>query len=121
MRILVIDDEAPVREFIRQILEEEGHQVSDAEDGEKGLKALLTFPADLVISDILMPNKEGIETIRLVRQQFPHIKLLAISGGGTRKMVDVLPAALQLGAHHTLAKPFTPEELLDAITTILCD
>jgi CheY-like chemotaxis protein len=110
-----------VRAFIRQTLEEEGYQLNEATDGEEGLKALHTFPADLVITDIFMPYKEGIETIHELHRAFPQIKLLAISGGGTRMMTEALPAARQFGAHHTLAKPFTPEELLDAVTTALPD
>lgn len=117
--ILIIDDEPPVRAFIRQTLEEEGHQISEAADGEEGVKVLRTFPADVVITDIFMPNKDGIETIRELRRVFPQVKLLAISGGGMRRMTGTLPAAQQFGAHHTLAKPFTPEELLTAVNTTL--
>ena len=118
-QILVIDDELPVRMLLRQILEGEGYEVREANDGEEGMHALYEAPADLVITDIFMPNQEGIETIRIVRQQFPQIKLLAISGGGVRKMMDVLPAAKQFGAHLTLMKPFTPGELLNAVTAVL--
>jgi CheY-like chemotaxis protein len=119
--ILVIDDELSIRTLIRQVLEDEGYHISEADDGEQGLIMLRNTPVDLIVTDIFMPNKEGIETIRTMRQQFPHIKILAISGGGTRMMSDTLPAARQFGAHHTLAKPFTPEELLDAVTTMLND
>lgn len=114
IRVLVIDDEAPVRAFIQQTLEAEGYQVAAACDGAEGLKVLPTFPVDLIITDIFMPNKEGIETILTVRKQFAQIKVLAISGGGSRNF-DVLPSAKLLGAHHVLAKPFTPDELLAAV------
>jgi DNA-binding response OmpR family regulator len=118
-RILVIDDETPVRAVIRQTLEEAGYEVNEAADGEEGLAALQTTPADLIITDIFMPIKEGIETIRTVRKQFLHVKLLAISGGGTRGMTEVLSAAQQFGAHHALVKPFTPDELLAAVAAAL--
>jgi DNA-binding response OmpR family regulator len=116
--ILVIDDEASVRAFIRQALEDAGYRISEAPDGEQGLLMLHNTLVDLVVTDIFMPHKEGIETIRTVRQQFPQIKILAISGGGSRRM-EVLPSALQFGAHYTLTKPFTPEELLAAVNTTL--
>jgi CheY-like chemotaxis protein len=117
--ILVIDDESSIRAFIRQTLEEEGYRISEANEGEQGLKVLRTTLIDLIVTDIFMPNKEGIETIRTVRQQFPHVKILAISGGGTRKMMEALPAALHFGAHHALEKPFTPAELVAAINVAL--
>jgi DNA-binding response OmpR family regulator len=117
-RILVIDDEASVRAFIRQTLETEGYEVKEAADGKEGLAALRPYPADLIITDIFMPNKEGIDTIRTVREQFPQTKILAISGGGSRRM-EVLSAAVQFGAHHALEKPFTPAELVAAINVAL--
>ena len=117
--VLVIDDETAVRAFIRQTLEAEGYQVSEATDGEEGLTALQTTSADLIITDIFMPNKEGIETIWTVHKQFPQIKILAISGGGKHKLTHSLPEALQFGAHHTLAKPFTPNELAEAVAATL--
>lgn len=117
-RILVIDDEAPVRAFVRQTLETEGYEIKEAADGKEGLAALRLYPVDLIITDIFMPNKEGIDTIRTVREQFPQTKILAISGGGRRRM-EVLPAAVQFGAHQALAKPFTPEELLAAVDIAL--
>ena len=71
--ILVIDDEASVRALVRQVLEEEGYLVNEAADGEEGLAQLQSTPIDLVITDIFMPHKEGIETIRELRRQFPKI------------------------------------------------
>ena len=118
-RILVIDDEAPVRALIRQTLEEEGYFIGEAADGEEGLAALQTMAAELIITDLFMPNKEGIETIRAVRKQFPQIKILAISGGGRHKLMNSLHEASRFGAHHTLAKPFTPDQLIEAVATVL--
>ena len=74
---------------------------------------------DLVITDILMPEQEGIETIRVLRKEFPQIKILAISGGGKKGTLEVLPAARAFGAHRTVAKPFERKELLDAVKDLV--
>ena len=119
-QLLVIDDEASVRTLIRQVLEEEGYKVKEATDGEEGLALLHSASIDLVITDIFMPHQEGIETIRVLRRQFPNIKIIAISGGGRRSRMDPpLSEAQTFGAHHILAKPFTPQELLTAVNAVL--
>lgn len=119
-RILVIDDEASVRALMRQILEEEGYQVDEAADGEEGLALFRTLPVDIVITDIFMPNREGIETIRLLRRDHPHVKIIAISGGGKQsRMEPPLVEAVVFGAHLTLAKPFTPQELVAVVKATL--
>jgi len=118
--ILVIDDEASVRTLIRQILEEEDYQVDEATDGEEGLARLQSTPIDLVITDIFMPHKEGIETILTLRRQFPNVKIVAVSGGGRQsRLAPPLSEAQLFGAHHVLAKPFTPEELLAVVDAAL--
>ena len=119
IHVLVIDDEAPIRALVRQILEAEGYQVSEASDGEAGMALLHTFSVALLITDIFMPGKEGIQTILEVRKRFPHVKLLAISGGTKIARTPPFPDARRFGAHSTLAKPFTAEELLIAVRTIL--
>jgi CheY-like chemotaxis protein len=118
-RILVIDDEAPVRDMIRQILERAGYEVVDAADGREGMVRFREQPTDLVITDILMPEQEGIETIRMLHREFPQTKILAISGGGRRGKLDVLPTAETFGAHRSLPKPFERKELLEAIHALL--
>ena len=118
-RILVIDDETPVRDVIRQTLERAGYDVVDAADGREGLVRFRERPADLVITDILMPEQEGIETIRILHKEFPQTKILAISGGGRRGKLDVLPTAQTFGAHRTLAKPFERKDLLDAVSALV--
>jgi DNA-binding response OmpR family regulator len=118
-RILVMDDEAPIRVMLRQILEAEGHTVVDAPDGYAGMHLFRDAPADLVITDIFMPYKEGIETIVELRKNFPQTKVLAISGGGQMGTLDFLPAARQLGAHEVLYKPFEPQELLETVKAML--
>jgi CheY-like chemotaxis protein len=118
-RILVIDDEAPIRDIMRQTLERAGHEVADAGDGRQGMVQLRKQPVDLVITDILMPEQEGIETIRMLRKEFPQVKILAISGGGKTGKLNVLPVAQTFGAHRTLAKPFERKDLLDAVSTLV--
>ncbi len=118
-RILVIDDEAPVRDMMRQTLERAGYEVIEAGDGRQGMARLRQQPADLVITDILMPEQEGIETIRMLRKEFPEIKILAISGGGKKGNMEVLPIARTFGAHRTLAKPFERKDLLDAVSALV--
>lgn len=118
-RILIIDDEAPVRNMLRQMLEKEGYEVAEAEDGKVGMRRYAEHPPDLVITDILMPEKEGIETILALRKADPGVKIIAISGGGRTGRLDVLPVAKAFGALRTLAKPFTRDELLGAVRSVL--
>ena len=117
-RILIIDDEAPLRVMVRQMLEKADYMVEEANDGAAGLKCVLHNPIDLVITDIFMPDKDGLATILELRAQFPHLKIIAISGG-SRRGPDYLPIAKKLGAQHALAKPFERRELLDAVAGIL--
>ena len=119
IRILVIDDEPAVRDMMRQILERAGYEVADAGDGRQGMVQLRRQLVDLIITDILMPEQEGIETIRMVRKEFPQVKILAMSGGGAKGHLDVLPVAQAFGAHRTLAKPFERKDLLDAVSTLV--
>jgi CheY-like chemotaxis protein len=118
-RILVIDDEELVRDMLRQTLERAGYDVLDAPEGEVGLRLFHAHRPDLIITDILMPGREGIETIRELRKHNPRAKILAISGGGRVSKQDFLPIAQSFGAVKTLAKPFERHELLDAVETVL--
>ncbi len=118
-RILIIDDEAPVRDLLRQMLEKEGYEVVEAREGDIGIRLFRENPADLIITDILMPEKEGIETILELRKVFPQVKIIAISGGGRMRNLDVLPVAKAFGAVRTLAKPFERKELLEAVRAVL--
>jgi DNA-binding response OmpR family regulator len=110
-RILVIDDDRDVREMLRRILEHDGHEVIEASNGEAGVRLYRERPADVVITDIIMPEKEGIETIRDLRRENPQIKIIAISGGGRIGPSDYLNAARMLGAKKTFSKPFSRQEL----------
>jgi CheY-like chemotaxis protein len=116
--ILVIDDDKGIRQFLRASLKEAGHRVREAADGAEGLAAYRKRPADLVVCDIYMPEKEGLETILELRQEFPDAKVVAISGGHDPE-IDMLAYAKVLGAAVTITKPFTQKELLDAVNRTL--
>lgn len=117
--ILVIDDDDMVRTMLLRTLARGGHTATGARDGAEGVAAFREKPADLVITDIFMPNQEGLATIMELRRGFPHIRIIAISGGGARASLDVLPVAEALGAQRTLRKPFTPAEVMDAVRDVL--
>jgi DNA-binding response OmpR family regulator len=118
--ILVIDDEVRIQEFIQFVLEEAGHEVRCAGDGIAGLKVQRQRPADLVICDLFMPEKEGLETIQELHRYFPLVKIIAISGGNPRDgRMDFLPLAKQFGAVAALPKPFLPAELVNKVKQVL--
>ncbi|MBI4961797.1 MAG: response regulator [Desulfomonile tiedjei] len=118
--ILVIDDEEDIRDLVSRILKQAGHQVLEAPDGNVGTSLYRKHLPELLITDIIMPEKEGIETIRELRQDFPNVKIIAISGGGQALPRDTcLQFAKGLGANITLAKPFSRQELLDAVQKVL--
>lgn len=118
-RILIIDDDDQIRSTLHQVLEIEGHKVMDASNGKEGLKLFREKGADLVITDILMPEKQGIETIEELRRDFPQVKIIAISGGGRVAPYDYLDMARKSGALLTLTKPFDRGELLEAVNAVL--
>lgn len=118
-KILVIDDNMVVRNTIVQILESEGYEVISAEDGRRGLYAFRSEHPDLVVTDIIMPEKEGIETIRDIRGEVPDAKIIAISGGGRIGNTDFLKIARQLGASDVVAKPLDPDHFLDVVRSCL--
>lgn len=109
--ILIIDDESMIRESLANLFEREGYSVEMAVDGADGLKKFAESPARIVVTDIVMPEKEGIETIRELRAQSPDVRIIAISGGGRRGNVQFLDVASKLGADAALAKPFTRAQI----------
>lgn len=113
--ILVIDDDPLVRTTLRKVLERAGHQVVEAADGIQGLDQYRAHRADVVVTDIIMPDKEGIATIMDLRRVDPAVKIIAISGGGRTGTFDFLRIAKEFGAAKTLQKPFANEALLAAI------
>lgn len=114
-RILVIDDDPMVRRALRRILESAGYQVALAEDGVDGLQMFHSLSPSLVICDIIMPEKEGMETIIDMRKSAKDCRIIAISGGGRIGNRDLLALAEKLGANATLGKPFDPTTLVDVV------
>lgn len=118
--ILVIDDEELLVRMVKTMLEREGYRVLVAPNGKHGLKLFREESIDLVITDIFMPEKEGLETIRELRREFPGIKIIAMSGGMARaEGFSALPLAEKLGANHTLLKPFERTQLLSMVSACL--
>jgi DNA-binding response OmpR family regulator len=118
-KILVIDDDVIVRASIVHILEDGGYDVLIAEDGIRGMAVFRGEQPDLVITDILMPEQEGIQTINEIRSAKPDAKIIAISGSGRFGNADFLEMARRLGAADTIAKPFDPDELLSRVKACL--
>jgi CheY-like chemotaxis protein len=118
-RILVMDDDPQVRIILQRLLEKNGYEVVDAPDGKEGTRLFRQQPADLVITDIFMPEKDGIEVIQELTEDFPDVRIIAISGGGKTGKLDFLPHAEALGAHLTFRKPLDLKELLDAVRTLI--
>ncbi len=112
-RILVIDDEQPICTLLRVALESAGHEVMEAHNGRKGLELYRQQPADLIITDILMPEMNGLDTILELIHEFLDVKVIAMSGGTDRG--NFLNTAKLLGARQTLQKPFSMEKLLNAV------
>lgn len=114
-RILVVDDEAQIRTMLTQMLELEGYAVHTAENGEEGLALVGRYTFDLVITDMIMPVKDGLKFIMELIRDYPDLKILAISGGGAIKAERYLTMAGYLGDIATLEKPFKREVLLDLV------
>src|SRR5712692_8197387 len=118
-RILVIDDDHAVRLTIQVILERAGYEVVCAADGEQGVRAFERAPPQLVITDIIMPNKEGLEAIVEIRARNATTPIIAVSGGGRIGNTDFLKMALKVGANAILPKPFEREDLVAAVRRLL--
>ena len=119
-RILIIDDEDQIRKMLRQMLERAGYEVDDAPNGKEGIQRFRQQPADLIITDIIMQEKDGIETIMELRREYPDVKIIAVSGGGTRLTCDsCLRAAEVAGADRSFTKPVNVSGLLDAVSELL--
>lgn len=118
-RILLIDDEEMTRSMLRQALEMKGHEVHEASNGDEALRVHRQTPCPLVITDILMPEKEGLETIVELRRDHPELKIIAMSGGGSAGNLNFLEAAGKLGAQATLQKPFELATLFKTVDSLL--
>ncbi|MBM3565130.1 MAG: response regulator [Alphaproteobacteria bacterium] len=114
-RILVIDDDETVRFTMDYVLKSGGHEVGLAPNGKEGLRMQRETPFDLVITDIMMPEQDGIETIRTLKAEFPRLPIIAMSGGGQTNNLDYLEMARTFGAVAAIPKPFLPEALLQDV------
>ena len=118
-RVLVVDDDPLVHMITSEILVPAGFQLVHAEDGEQALTLMQAAPAQVVVLDMLMPNKEGLETIVELRGHWPLTKVVAISGGGRIAAAELLDWARVAGADATLTKPLDRDRLLSAIQSVL--
>jgi len=127
--ILIIDDEEDIRDALQLVLESAGHEVRVANNGKDGIEVQRSAPADLIISDVIMPEIDGITMIKRIRKEFPGIKVIAISGGGGIQPVAYKPeaitttaylaAAKDVGADIVFAKPFERSEIIEAVDNLL--
>ncbi len=118
-KILIIDDDKMFRDMVNRLLERAGYDVAEAEDGKQGTQLFYEYSPDLVVTDIVMPEQEGIETIEKLHRAHPEIPIIAVSGGGRINPESYLPLAQGLGASATFAKPFKNQDLLDTIEKLL--
>jgi two-component system chemotaxis response regulator CheY len=118
--VLVVDDEDQVRQLIRESLEQAGYAVQEARDGKEGLDQYRKQPADVVIMDVMMPDQDGLESILILRREFPAARVIAITGGSDMiGILNFLDVAKMMGARRTLQKPFELHALLDAVAAEL--
>jgi DNA-binding response OmpR family regulator len=118
-RIYVFDDEPSILLMIKKMLEKAGHEVDIALNGSDGMKLFKENIPDLLVTDIIMPEKEGLETIFELRRTYPHLKIIAISGGGRISPDGYLPGAKLLGADIAFQKPLVQKDFLEAVALLL--
>jgi CheY-like chemotaxis protein len=118
-RILIVDDDISLRKMLRLILTRLGHTAWEARDGNAALASLREAPVDLVLTDLIMPEREGLETIEALRRQYPRLGIIAMSGGGRVTAYQYLTIARAMGAHATLEKPFSNDQMVAAIGSVL--
>lgn len=118
-RILIIDDDAATRDILRQTFERAGFEVEVAADGNEGIACYRRNPAAVVITDIIMPDREGIETLIEIKGIDPDAKIIAISGGGRTGASDFLALAKKLGAEQVFAKPLDRRALVASVRSMV--
>ena len=118
-KILIIEDDKRLRVALAENLQNYGFEVSEAENGLDGINKHKERVADLIVMDIIMPEKEGIETIREIKRDYPSVKIIAISGGGVLGPDHYLNVALAIGADKAIKKPFRTEKLVETINELL--
>ncbi len=117
-RVLVIDDEAIVRVSCKRVLEPQGYEVEVTERGAEALRMLQERPFDVVVTDLLMPDMDGLEVLKKIKESWPEIPVIIITGYGT---VSTAVQAVKLGAYDVVEKPFTPETILQVVERALKD
>jgi DNA-binding NtrC family response regulator len=117
--ILVADDEPDLRELVKITLEAAGHRVVTVADGRKASAALQQQKFDLVITDVLMPDRDGIELIREIRAKYSGLRVIVMTAGGQISRGDYLMVARHLGAHLSLPKPFSARQMAEAVTEVM--
>ncbi len=128
-RIIVIDDEEDIRNVLKEVLERAGHEVEIAGSSDEGLDILRDRGAELVITDVIMPGKDGVDTVYQIRMEFPNTRIIVISGGGNGGPMEYEPSAIKTtaylasadaaGADVTLTKPFNRKEIVDAVNNLV--
>ena len=118
-RILIVDDEAPMRLVLQQVLIADGYEVETAANGTDALELAAREQFDLMMIDLIMPGKDGFQTILSLREDLPRMRIIAMSGGGGYRSSNYLRFAGKIGDCQTLAKPFSKQAMLDAIETEL--
>lgn len=118
-RILIIDDEEQIRGMLSAALERAGYTVVEAINGKDGLRKYREAPADLVITDIIMPDQEGLETIKTLRKEYPQAKIFTISGADEVLKMNVLDVAQRLGSLRSFKKPFDLNEVVAAVREVV--
>lgn len=119
-KVLIVDDEQVIRAMLREFLEDDSHEVMEAVNGEQACALYRKSPADLVITDIVMPEKNGIDMIMDLKKDYPDINIVAISGGGgITGRYDYLPIASMVGASNILSKPFSLTEMRKVLSGLL--
>lgn len=120
-RVLIIDDDAALRQALAKHLEHFGHTVRQAGQGDEGIREFRRDAADVAVVDIFMPGQGGLQTIARLRQEWPAVKIIAMSGAASAGPLDVKEHAVAVGADHFLTKPFEAATLITLIRTLLAD
>ncbi len=118
-KILIIDDDPSILTMLKRMLEKAGYEVDIASNGSEGLEKIESCPPDLLVTDIVMPEKEGLELILYLRRKNPGLKIVAISGGGRFNYEGYLTSAKLLGADQTFQKPLVHKEFIQAISDLI--
>jgi CheY-like chemotaxis protein len=116
--ILVVDDEPELRDLMTRVLNRGGHRVTCAANGLEASRAVANQHFDVVVTDVIMPEKDGIQVINELRRKYPQVKIIAMSGGGHVSRDQYLKIAKGLGAHALLEKPFSNDELLATVEAL---